>query len=837
MFTFEALLYQKVLRIFLKSVVLISAIILVSSCKVTKNVPEGKLLLKKNKVTIEGDHAAQYNLNPYIVQRPNSKSQLLIYNLANQNYEKNWKERLQKYTDSAGFFTRLLSLKQMIGLANFNKNINLWLIKSGQAPVIIDELKAKRTLKSLNQFYIDQGYFKVKSSYDIDTLSEKNGRVNYKIIPDKPFYIDSIFEQIASPVIDSLYQKHKSETLLKSNQMFKREHFEKEAERLTNIFRNAGVYHFNKYSINFRDIDSTNTDYKTNVLLDISNRIIDTETGVVESDYKINYIHHVNVYTDYSYQNNTSKPHDSITYNGINFYAYDRLKFKPKYLTQNILIKPTETFSDNNLELTRTYLRNLNTFKSIRINYVEENDSLLTANILLTPNKQFSVKAETEVTHSNIKPFGLSGKLSFRNNNTFHGNEILQLSLQGSFLNTDLIGGNIFRLNAWEFGSDLSYKVPRILFPAPISKTINNSMLPKTNFSFGMSFQSNIGLDKRRITGIMEYQWQSKTTRKHSFELINTQFIKNLNTSSYFDIYSSEYIKLIKIQQSYFPDYQTEDPLTLLLTLLTDQDFSIQQPDAYRDAANILYRYGIITEDVLVNAISYGFEYSNQANFKDFNYQFFRIRLSSAGLLSSILAQKNSEGTKQLFGTSVAQYAKLDVEYKKYWDLNRGNVLVLRSNIGIAIPYKNSEVMPFSRSYFAGGTNDIRAWKIYDLGPGSERLGLEYNVGNLKFLTSIEHRFNILNSLKGALFVDMGNIWELSNNLYTTEEAKFKGFNSIKEIAIGNGFGLRYDFSFLVFRADLAFKTYKPYETAGNQWFNEYNFKNAQLNIGINYPF
>ena len=74
------------------------------------------------------------------------------------------------------------------------------------------------------------------------------------------------------------------------------------------------------------------------------------------------------------------------------------------------------------------------------------------------------------------------------------------------------------------------------------------------------------------------------------------------------------------------------------------------------------------------------------------------------------------------------------------------------------MPYGNSSDMPFSRSYFIGGANDLRAWKIFDLGPGNTKTGLEYNVGTLKILTSLEYRFNLINNFKGALFLSLIHI-------------------------------------------------------------------------------
>ena len=190
-----------------------------------------------------------------------------------------------------------------------------------------------------------------------------------------------------------------------------------------------------------------------------------------------------------------------------------------------------------------------------------------------------------------------------------------------------------------------------------------------------------------------------------------------------------------------------------------------------------------------------------------------------------------------MFNTPIAQYIRTDLEYKKFWNLSLENVLAFRSFLGIAFPYSNSNTIPFSRSYFIGGPNDLRAWGIYDLGPGSTKSGLEYNVGNLKFISSLEYRFKIINRIKGALFIDAGNIWDITNSSVTDPKAKFNGLNSIKDIAIGSGFGIRYDLSFILLRLDLGFKTYEPYLDSGNQWFKHYNFKNTVYNFGISYPF
>ena len=160
----------------------------------------------------------------------------------------------------------------------------------------------------------------------------------------------------------------------------------------------------------------------------------------------------------------------------------------------------------------------------------------------------------------------------------------------------------------------------------------------------------------------------------------------------------------------------------------------------------------------------------------------------------------------------------------------------MRTFVGIAVPYGNSEDIPFVRSYFAGGSNDNRAWYPYSLGPGSTQNINDFNEANFKLSFNLEYRFPIVGDLKGALFSDLGNIW----NIWDSEEdpaATFSGFRSLEDIAWGTGFGLRYDFTYFVFRADVGFKTYNPAELPNKRWFRDYNFANAVLQIGINYPF
>ena len=183
-----------------------------------------------------------------------------------------------------------------------------------------------------------------------------------------------------------------------------------------------------------------------------------------------------------------------------------------------------------------------------------------------------------------------------------------------------------------------------------------------------------------------------------------------------------------------------------------------------------------------------------------------------------------------------SQYFKTELDYIKHWDLGSENVFAIRTFGGIAIPYGNSNSIPFSRSFFAGGPNDNRAWQAYSLGPGSSGGRNEFNEANLKLAFSAEYRFNLFGDLNSALFVDIGNIWNVLD-VVEEEAATFTSLADLKDIAIGSGVGLRYDFDFFVLRFDVGFKTYDPARSLGERWFKDYNLANAVFNVGINYPF
>ena len=78
--------------------------------------------------------------------------------------------------------------------------------------------------------------------------------------------MDTISTEILSPILDSLYKKNSSSSLLVQGDQYKRSNFENEEERLVNLFRNSGVYRFGKGIMGF-EIPIDTTSHKQNVKL------------------------------------------------------------------------------------------------------------------------------------------------------------------------------------------------------------------------------------------------------------------------------------------------------------------------------------------------------------------------------------------------------------------------------------------------------------------------------------------------------------------------------------------------------------------------------------------
>ncbi|MDV6168932.1 BamA/TamA family outer membrane protein [Flavobacterium sp. DG1-102-2] len=842
------------------ALIILSGLILYS-CSLVKRVPDGKHLLEKADITVNGEKKTDDEVKNLLYQEPNTDIlgyhlRLHLFNLAKPNADSSYHAWLDRKPGRHERMKALLSEKQVQRLGNsfVVTGYSNFLKKVGEPPVIVDVNRTKKSRNRLFAYYYKQGFFRASAGFKIDTLGDKRAAINYDVITGKPYMLDSIAAFIESPALDSLYNATKKNSVIKKGQQYNEANFTAERERITNYFRNHGAYYFQQNNVNYV-VDTVNNDYKANVELVVDNESLRRGDSTVVRPFKLYKISKVNIYTT----NPTSADQsiDSTKYKDFNIYSTGKLNYRPKAITDAIFITQGSTYSDIGRVRSSRYLSNLRVFNSPSISYIEDpNDptgqSLIT-NITLTPRKKFRFNVTADFTHSNIQDFGISGSLGVTIRNLFRGAETLEISTRGNIGSSrdGAIKDRAF-FNILEYGADMKLTLPRIFFPLNTDKVIPKEMLPSTVMSLGTSRQKNIGLDKENFTGVLSYNWTPKRNRTARLDLFNVQYIRNINPSKYFSVYDSSYDRVNEIADTYrsqIPesylntngDLDRDNGKTeLFINDVNNDVIQVSQTDK-DNIESIEERRVRLTENNLIFATNYTYTTTSRENINDNTFFIFKTKVESAGALLSLIGgtvvDPNGSNTgRTLFNVAYSQYLKGELDFIKHWDLRRGKVLAMRAFFGLAIPYGNSTSIPFTRSYFAGGSNDNRGWQPYSLGPGSSGGVNDFNEANLKLAYSAELRFNIFGKLNGAIFGDVGNIW----NVFDEEKDKSKTFNgleSFKDLALGTGIGFRYDFNFFVVRFDLGFKTYNPGREENDRWFKEYNLSKSVLNVGINYPF
>ena len=834
-------------------------------CNTLKKVGDDELLLTKNSIYADEEKVTDSDIKSLIVQKPNSSVlgyplRLNLYNLAKENPDSSFQNWLQRKEKREKRLNNLLSKKQVDRLREsfVVSGANDFLKRIGEPPMVIDTALTKKTVDRLQAYYNSKGYFNNYGAYNIvQGKRKKRAEVEYKISLQKPFIIDTVQKNISSKQLDSIYDTNADQSFVKAGEQFDLTKFNQERERLTALFRNSGVYNFQESSINYdilRDTSQVANDQLMDVLLNIQ-RPRSINDSASTNTYKIHRFKKINIYADYLIGGGSDSL-KSVEYENYTIFYQNKLKYRPKALTDAIFFEKDSIYRD--LDRIRTYrqITNLNTFRYPNIEFIPDStQTQLISNIYLAPRPKFSLNLNFDLTHSNIQQVGTAFSATVITRNVFGGAETLNISARGSIglLSDASLSNETFTS---EIGGDVNITFPRIWFPLNTEKIIPYYMLPQSRLLAGTNFQKNIGLDKQSLNTVLSYNWTPKVGLKNNVELMNVEFVRNVNPDNFYNVYRNTFANLDLIADgfqddpqyaSYFDDLDTADPTLNIPTgandfarAVLDGEISVTA-DELEEVGSIEERRKRLTENNLIFASNYTLSKNSKADINDNDFYQFRIKLESAGNLLSLMANvvpynENDNGQLLVFGVPFSQYFKTEFDFIRHWEIGNANVIAFRSFLGMAVPYGNSESIPFVRSYFAGGSNDNRAWNAYELGPGRTNNINDFNEANLKLALNVEYRFPIAGDVKGALFADAGNIWNVFDN-ETNPDAIFGGFDSLADIALGTGLGLRYDFTYFVFRVDAGFKTYNPAEVGSDRWFNGYNLRNAVFNIGINYPF
>ena len=677
---------------------------------------------------------------------------------------------------------------------------NIWYRKQSEKKrpaVILDSSLVKRSESQMNIFMKNEGYYSAKVTSEIKPVyflgvkkwETKKVKINYIITPEKPLIIDSIGYNIRQASIIKAFNQIKSKSKITIGNILRIENLEEERTRITKHLNNNGFYKFAENFITF-DIDSSRGNDKTIIIT----KIKQPKSDSLHFKYYLNKIY-INTSYDPYVSNDSST--DTIVYNDVKIISNGKSKFNPNPLYRSLFIHPKELYNQRKENLTFQQFANLQMFSFIKIEFKEiENENgikQLDVFVLLKPAKRMSVSGELMGIYR--EGFGGNGQVSFNKKNAFGNSEILNFTFSGGFENLKQVDENDFKIGS-NIGPRLSLTFPRLFLLPRTTKSIPKNSFPKTTFSAYYNFQQRSQF-ARYLTNIsLTYKWNEGKYKTHSFSLLDMNFA-----------------------------FITKDSKILsdLSRLSPSQKFKF--------------------EDAISSGVKYSFLYNNQNNDKIKNPTYFIAKSSLIGLTAlaaeALKLEERDINTNAitLAGIRYATFFKIQGDLRKFFNFTHNQQIALRSFIGAGISLDKDGVIPFDQLYFVGGANSIRGWRQRTLGQGSYN-NADDNVdklGEVKIEVNAEYRFPITTILKGALFMDAGNVWTEKPDR-DTEPYGYKNIDInrfYKEFAVSPGLGLRLDFDFFLFRVDLGVPLKQAYNYS--TWKLESN--KTQINFGVGYPF
>ncbi|QIY89916.1 translocation and assembly module lipoprotein TamL [Chryseobacterium gallinarum] len=842
---------------------------LLYACSTTKKVPEGEYLLTKNNFEFEDKKEFfDEELKDYVQQKPNKKQLLFIplslafYNMANPKYDTILNEymtypsemRNQKLRDS--LFIKY-NMKSSIGKSLvLDRILHNW----GTPPVILDQTRSEKSAESIKKRLIYRGFWDadVQYKHDLDTASKK-AAVNYFIKHNEPTRIKDYYYNIPDLGIKGYYTANLNKSLIRSGNILDQTILEKEVTRITDLMREFGYYKFNNLNDEVYFVaDSLKN--KKNVPL-----TLEIHKDSLDSRYKVSTFGNIDVAIvdePGDYPKNTVK--DSLR--RIRFHTVND-KYKISSLWRAIIPDNRQIFDQKKLDVTKRNLLAMNNFSIVKARdslrqggMSAPNDSIVDVLYVLKPLPKYELKVGLDGNYSQILNLGVSPSVDLTTRNVFRGAENLSTSISGTFGSIRSTEDINKRSLAYEISAQASLNFPRLLLPFNYYKFIPKRYTPTSSILLGSSIQTNIGLGRVNFNTGLNYQANVNDQVYHKLTLFNTQVSLTKNKNAYYDYFVNDRLVKDEIFNDYFtfrPDIGNQ----LANGQLTIDEVSqrILEDTQYQQGLNqqgndllTTFRGSLInkerqTEDVLISSMIYNFVYSEIGK-KDYpNAFYFNGKVELAGNILSLFNKRSNDGgvisgpQKTIFGIPYAQFVKFDIDARKYFKFNGNQTLVLRQFIGVGVPYGNSEEMPIIKSYFNGGSNDIRAWVAFGgLGPADSQVDERvrtYMTNDVKLTTNIEYRIPFNNMYEGAIFTDIGNTWSLRNH-QDAHNDQFKFGKFLGQMGIGSGFGLRVNVAYITFRLDLAYKIYDPNKPEGDRW----RFKNFQpfkptLNIAFGYPF
>lgn len=756
------------------------------SCSSTKHVPQGKLLLDKVKINVTDPHrdVETNQLANYLRQNANHrvlgglKLQLAFYNISGK--------------DSTKWFNR-------------------WIQRVGTPPVIYDSTLTEASAEQLHTALSNRGFMNNTVTYRVDADSVKRkASVNYDITLGEPYYIRSIDYDIPDESLREIILADTSRFNVRSGDLLNFNHLDEWRQGITENLRNHGYYAFNKEYITF--IADTAADSRAVDLTLNSRDPYRNDHMPYYTEHEPFYVRDVVYVTDYDpvAMHDGLWGADTVTMSsGVKVIEGSERYLRPDVLDECNHIEPGQLY--NAEAITRTYraLGRLNILKQINIDVrpLGKVDGVLMVDtyVLLQPDKSQTVSVSLEGTNSE-GDLGFGVGLDYEHRNIFKGAEVLSAKAKVSY---ESISGNIGGLinnNYSEYSTELGIRFPKFMAPF-LKRSFKRKIQASTLFTVNFDYQARPEYTRVIAGGGWRYQWTERSRRmSHTLTLLDLSVIS-----------------VPKFNDEFF------DRIT-----------------------NPLLRYSY--QDHLIMRMGYNFYRTNKAEMNvlqmgRFQRDVFTIRANAemAGNvlygLSHLTKQKaDADGSYKALGIRYSQYFKADADYSMTHYFDNRQSIAFHVGAGVAVPYGNSDVLPFEKRFYSGGANSVRGWGVRTLGPGSYNSNNSlsnfiYQCGDIRFDVNLEYRAKLFWVVELGLFLDAGNIWTIKD--YEDQPGGVFKFNKFYEqIAAAYGAGIRLDFKYFLVRVDMGMKAHNPASGQEHWPLLHPRFKrDSEFHFSVGYPF
>jgi len=673
------------------------------------------------------------------------------------------------------------------------RKVKNWLYRSMEAPpVLVSEVNPEMRAQKIESDLFDLGYFGARARAVVDT-SKRNPRkamVSYHVGIGQPYRYNRIqfgrTGDLADTLVDLAYFTDK----IKSGNTYNLRTLSSARNELARAVQDQGYFYFEPKYILLR-ADTTVGDH----LLDLTVLRQQDLPREVLTRYRIDDIEvHISHLSD-----TINTPVDTIAFGELRIFSTGNY-VRPGALEKTVLFHTGDLYSYSSYQQTLTRLNNMGIFNSVRISYgVSSEDTLqglVDVRIELMMADNISLELEADLVMKSNDYIGPLVSAVLTNGNSFRGGERIHLGVNGGF---ELQWGsqNEAQLGSfsYEAGAEFGLAFPRLLLPAKWEKIQG---IPRQQSSINQSFSLlNRTAYYTMISNKTElnYSWGRRQEMTHSFSPAYLNSISLLATTPAFD------------------------------SVIND---------------NIYIRKSF--EEQFIVGARYNFTYDNTAVKRSRNFYFSGGVSTSGNLIDGLkhLGGAPSDRPIDFLGSIYSQHIKFTTDFRFY--LNGYNQsLATRLFAGIGIPYLNSEVLPYVEQFFSGGAYSVRGFLARTVGPGTfhetDNTYIDQS-GDVKLEGNLEYRFNMSRVLKGAVFLDAGNIW-LVNEDVNRPGSSFDFNTFYRQLAVGTGIGLRFDFTFFVLRTDLGFPLRTPYLRDDRNWQAGSGnlFSQAKFYLAIGYPF